>query len=102
MAEKAVWIVVHTTQLDPEGTPVVFSDRTKAFSMAADIIRSMASDELESFEFLPEDPMKADLDEILRLVAEGKDEDAVVEWEEYRQEFNAREGISVIEARFIE
>lgn len=102
MAEqKFVWIVAHSDRSDPEGTPVVFTDRAKAFAAAGEIVKAMASSEIESFEFAPDDPNRAKLDEMLGLVGQGKSEDAVEVWAEYQADTNAESSLSVIEAIFV-
>lgn len=103
MPNKTVWVYIYTNEDDPDGSVFhVFAKKAAALAHAADTIKVIVQAELTGFEWQPEDDNPEKLAEILKSVSEGRHEDALAEWEDYRSDAGHRESVSVIEADFSE
>ncbi len=101
--QKTVWIYIHTDNKLSEGpTLLVFAKKADALAHAADSIKRIASEEIEAFEWSEDAPNPQELREILGDIEQGRHSDAVDGWENYRQEYDHDESVTVQEAPFFE
>lgn len=98
MAKKTkrdLWIIEFTS-IDPSrDSTVAYDSRQEAMDVAASFVKDHAKEELERFEWGPEDEAPGKLKAILGFLKQGKKEDALLEWLDYQGEYNPDESIAI-------
>lgn len=93
--KKDLWIIEYTS-IDPSrDETLAYPNREEAMVEAEDFIRKKAKDELDMFEWKPDDEQPEILNGILEDLDKGKIDDAIVGWLEYQGEYDPDERIAI-------
>lgn len=89
------WVIEYGGQDPRQEATVAYDNRGEAVQAAIDFIKRQAQEELERFEWEPDDPAPEDLKQILGHIEQGRTVDAIVEWLEYQGDYNPDETIAL-------
>lgn len=89
------WIIKFTDSGAREEGIVSYRNREEAIKAAVDFVGTEAKNELDRFEWEPDDEAPTLLKEILKSISNKKHDEAIVSWLEYQSNFDPEEKIAI-------